>query len=198
MKLIGRNFRSSSMLLPVPLLAIFCLARVQAQLQTPNNVCAANPPNPLKLSGPFSTCAASVKNILSQRHPDQNKLTVHISFHIMFLFKITLQIKKLIQLFVYFHKPQVLATYNYPFKAYSITTKDDYILTVYRITGSPNSKKKSNGPKQAVYLNHGLGGASDNWNFQPGSRNLRTNFDKIFTNFFQVSIFNIIIDRVQN
>ncbi|ODM93978.1 Lipase 3 [Orchesella cincta] len=68
--------------------------------------------------------------------------------------------------------PQILETYNYKFKTYNITTNDSYILTVYRITESPKATKKSKGVKQAVYLNHGLGGASDNWNFQPGSRNL--------------------------
>ncbi|ODM93618.1 Lipase 3 [Orchesella cincta] len=111
---------------------------------TPDNVCAPNPPNPLKLSGPFSTCAASVKSSLGQPHPDQNKLT-----------------------------PQILATYNYKYISYNVTTNDGYILTVYRITESPKrTRSRSKGAKQSVYLNHGLGGSSDTWNFQPGSRNL--------------------------
>ncbi|CAL8134270.1 unnamed protein product [Orchesella dallaii] len=143
MKLNSRKFGFSSLLLSLLHYLALLLTLTRAQLQTPDNVCAANPPNPLKLSGPFSTCATSIKNILGQRHPDQNKKT-----------------------------PEVLATYNYPFQTYNITTKDGYILTVYRITGSPNSKKKSNGPKQAVYVNHGMGASSENWNFQPGSRNL--------------------------
>ncbi|ODN01192.1 Lipase 3 [Orchesella cincta] len=70
------------------------------------------------------------------------------------------------------HQPQILKTYDYPFKTYNVTTKDGYILTVYRITGSPKLTKRSKSAKQAVYLNHGLGGASDTWNFQPDSRNL--------------------------
>ncbi|CAL8134276.1 unnamed protein product [Orchesella dallaii] len=127
----------------IAVLFLLSLSSTRAQLKTPDNVCAANPPNPLKLSGPFSTCAASVKKSLGQRHPDQNKLT-----------------------------PQILETYNYPYKTYNITTKDDYILTVYRITGSPKLKRKSKGVKQAVYINHGMSLASDCWNFQPNSRNL--------------------------
>lgn len=63
--------------------------------------------------------------------------------------------------------------YKYPFETHSITTKDGYTLTVYRVTGSPKAKGKQGGKKRAVYLNHGLGAASDTWNFQPGSRNLR-------------------------
>lgn len=72
-------------------------------------------------------------------------------------------------------KPEVLETYNYPYETHHVTTQDGYILTVYRVTGSPNTDVgRQNGTiKPAVYLQHGLGAASDNWNFQPGSRNLR-------------------------
>jgi len=72
-------------------------------------------------------------------------------------------------------QPKILADHKYRFKTYNITTSDGYILTVYRITRSPKQRgNKSKGKnKQAVYLNHGLGLASDCWNFQPNSRNLR-------------------------
>ncbi len=70
-------------------------------------------------------------------------------------------------------QPEILETYNYPYETHHVTTEDGYILTVYRITGSPKDQNNGSGIKPAVYLQHGLGASSDAWNFQPGSRNLR-------------------------
>ncbi|CAL8134258.1 unnamed protein product [Orchesella dallaii] len=113
-------------------------------LKTSEQMCTPTQPSPLRLTGAFSTCSESVKEGLNQRHPDQTRDT-----------------------------SQLLQKYGYPFQTYNVITKDSYILTVYRITGSPKSTRKSHsGGKQSVYLNHGFGGASNTWNFQPKSRNL--------------------------
>ncbi|XP_014220979.1 lipase 3-like [Trichogramma pretiosum] len=51
--------------------------------------------------------------------------------------------------------------YGYTAEEYKVTTKDGYILTLHRISGSPSSPKAPGKP--AVYLQHGILLSSDSW-----------------------------------
>ncbi|CAL8080473.1 unnamed protein product [Orchesella dallaii] len=65
---------------------------------------------------------------------------------------------------------QIILDNGYFLEMYNVTTDDGYILLVHRITGGPHSPRAYGKP--TVYLHHGMFGASDNWLFQNGDRNL--------------------------
>lgn len=58
---------------------------------------------------------------------------------------------------------EIIQSYGYPLEVHKVTTEDGYILTVHRIP-KPG--------KLPIYLQHGLGGCSDNWLFQYRNRSL--------------------------
>jgi len=52
--------------------------------------------------------------------------------------------------------------YGYPVETHQVTTRDGYILTVFRINGSPNLTPSSD-PKPVVLMQHGLFDSSWTW-----------------------------------
>jgi len=65
---------------------------------------------------------------------------------------------------------EIIAKYGYYGETRKVTTKDGYILTLYRIIGSPSSPPDTNKPP--VFLNHGLFASGHIWLLQHGTRNL--------------------------
>jgi len=63
-------------------------------------------------------------------------------------------------------RPEELIKYwGYEAEVYSVTTKDGYILPLYRIVGSPNSTTSGTEPasRPVVYLQHGLENSAADW-----------------------------------
>ena len=66
---------------------------------------------------------------------------------------------KLNYFFITCDQDQLIEYYGYKSEVHSVTTKDGYILTVFRC----NSNKPSSSNKKAVILQHGLLGSSDDF-----------------------------------
>lgn len=57
----------------------------------------------------------------------------------------------------------IVKQYGYTAEEYSVKSLDGYILTLHRISGSPRYPKRPGKP--AVFLQHGVMGASDVFTF---------------------------------
>ncbi|XP_046448187.1 gastric triacylglycerol lipase-like [Daphnia pulex] len=63
--------------------------------------------------------------------------------------------------------PQIIEKRGYPVEIHQVTTDDGYILDLHRIPA-----KSSSGPKQVVFLQHGVAESSATWLVNPSSRSL--------------------------
>lgn len=57
----------------------------------------------------------------------------------------------------------VIRKNGYPAEVHSVTTEDNYILTVYRIPHGRNASRNVGTTKPPVFLQHGLLGSSAEW-----------------------------------
>ncbi|XP_016872034.1 lipase member K isoform X3 [Homo sapiens] len=57
---------------------------------------------------------------------------------------------------------QIISYWGYPYEEYDVTTKDGYILGIYRIPHGRGCPGRT-APKPAVYLQHGLIASASNW-----------------------------------
>ncbi|XP_053167030.1 lipase member K-like, partial [Hemicordylus capensis] len=68
---------------------------------------------------------------------------------------------------------ELIMYWRYPCEKHTIVTADGYILTVFRIPhGRVNNQSKSMGPKQVVFLQHGLLADAANWIPNPPDNSL--------------------------
>jgi hypothetical protein len=58
-------------------------------------------------------------------------------------------------------QPQLIEKYGYPAEIHTVTTADNYILTIHRIPYSPKSPAALNKP--VVFLQHGILSSSADW-----------------------------------
>lgn len=58
-------------------------------------------------------------------------------------------------------QPELVTKYEYPLESHTITTKDNYILTIHRIPHGKNNAEETNKP--VVYLMHGMLCSSADW-----------------------------------
>ncbi|ODM99121.1 Lipase 3 [Orchesella cincta] len=111
-------------------------------IRTPNlPVCAPSTVPATALPDDFLTCSQKVAENRNKTHPDIGKRT-----------------------------DEIITYYGYSSEIYNVTTFDGYILTIFRIPGSPKSPPAQGKP--AVYLNHGITQNSDNWLLAYRDRNL--------------------------
>lgn len=68
-------------------------------------------------------------------------------------------------------QPDIINSHGYPVEVHNVTTKDGYVLSLYRIPGSPNSATPLKN-KIPVLMLHGLFESSNSWIVQGPSKSL--------------------------